>query len=73
MNPCSSFAASYSEFSDKSPNERATLIFSTTSGRLTVFNSSSSRSNFQNLLESLDIAFDFPYCHLPLLNYTIAC
>ena len=37
-----------SEFSDKSPKERATLIFSTTSGRFTVFNSSSSRSNFSN-------------------------
>ena len=43
---CSSFAASYSEFSERSPYERAILIRSTTSGRRTNFNSSNSCSNF---------------------------
>ena len=43
---CSSFAASYSAFSDKSPCSRASLIFCATSLRYTTINSSNSSSNF---------------------------
>ena len=41
-NACSFFASSYSEFSDKSPKESATLIFSATSRRRTERSSLSS-------------------------------
>ena len=46
MSLCSSFAASYSAFSDKSPCSLASLIFSATSFLFTTFKSCSSSSNF---------------------------
>ena len=46
MSRCSSFAASYSAFSDKSPCSRASLIFCATSLRFTTIKSSNSSSNF---------------------------
>ena len=46
MSLCSSFAASYSAFSDKSPCSLASLIFSATSFLFTTFKSCSSSSYF---------------------------
>ena len=46
ISACSSFAASYSSFSDKSPCSLASLIFSATSWRLTTFKSCNSSSSF---------------------------
>ena len=48
MSRCSSFAASYSAFSDKSPCSLASLIFSATSRLFTTFNSCNSSSYFFN-------------------------
>ena len=76
MSRCSSFAASYSAFSDKSPCSRASLIFCATSLRFTTIKLSNSSSNF--LRPSLVKMFFFtvflltPFCnHVVLYTHWV--